>query len=191
MKFFATFAVLLIMQQSLNAQELHISGSWMQKQRIEQTAHSQSIWRFSSLNQQLALQSPPRRLKAPQVGDWLEVQVRMNPAGMIRRLSWSHSAHTEPWLVLGHNSRFTDAAMGDWRWEAANTGASPILVTPTQRIALRVNRLTKVDGWCVLISDIRPAQPSRAGIANETEARFDWWAQQAKQSKCPQYRPSE
>jgi hypothetical protein len=190
MKFFASFAVLLSMQQSLNAQELQISGSWMQKQRIEQIAHAQSVWRFSSANQQLALQTPPLGFKAPQVGDWLEMQVRMNPAGMIRRLSWSHTESAVPWLVLGHNSRLSDAAMGDWRWEAASTGAAPILVTPAQRIALRVNRLTKVDGWCVLISDIRPAKPSRAGIANETEARFDWWAQQAQQSKCPTHSPN-
>lgn len=172
----------------VQAQELQISGSWLQKQPIEQIAHSKSAWHFSSAEQQLVLQSPPTGFKAPQVGDWLEVQMRMNPAGMMRRLSWSHTADAEPWLVLGHNSRLSDAAMGDWRWEVASTGAAPVLVTPTQRIVLRLNRMTKVGAWCVLISDIRPAKPSTAEVANESETRFDWWAQ--RDVACVTYRPN-
>lgn len=169
------------------AQELQISGSWGQAQAIEQVAHSQSVWRFSSVQQRLELQPPPTGFKAPQVGDWLAVQMRMNPAGMMRRLSWSHTSSAEPWLVLGHNSRLSDAAVEDWRWEPSSTGTLPLLLTSTQRVTLRLNRATKVGAWCVLISDIRLAKPSSPEVASESETRFDWWAQ--RDVACATHRP--
>ncbi|WP_373973923.1 hypothetical protein NT239_09705 [Chitinibacter sp. SCUT-21] len=159
------------------ANEMQVDGTWLQKQQISTVTRQESGWQLRSDQQQLALSHVPAWLKAPIIGDWLELKTRFNPAGITQRFMWSKSEFEPAYLLAGHSSRLNDAAFGEWRWEANSNPARLVLVKQGQRTTVKLKHLKNVAGWCVYLSDVRPAKPSVTGIANESETRFDWWAQ--------------
>jgi hypothetical protein len=148
-----------------------IIGEWPEPLRIEAAQHDAKGWHFVSGAQTLTITAPPAWTQ-PAVGEWLKVELRHHPAGMMRQVSWSSDGQAAPHLILAQNVALVGQAIPDWRWDSG-----PVLVQQQQHISLKVGKVSKIQGWCVLISDWRPAKASKAGIANETETRFDWWAQ--------------
>ncbi|QLG89222.1 hypothetical protein HQ393_13770 [Chitinibacter bivalviorum] len=174
MKMIAIAALLGLNSVAFSAQT-QVMGVWTEKQRIESIKADEASWQWQGGGQSLNLATPPHQFSPPQVGDWFELNMRHNPAGVMRKLMWSHEQQEAPWLIVGLNLPLAGEAMPGWRWEAG-----PVLVKGKLRIQVPVGKLTQVRGWCVLISDFRGAKPSTPGVANETETRLDWWAQQTK-----------
>lgn len=148
-----------------------IMGEWAEPLQIESVQHDAQGWHFTAGTQTLTITAPAAWTQ-PAKGEWLKLELRHHPAGMMRQVSWSSEEHAAPHLILAQNVALVGQAIPGWRWDSG-----PALVQQQQRIPLKVGKVSKMKGWCVLISDWRPAKATKAGIANESETRFDWWAQ--------------
>ena len=150
-----------------------ISGEWQQQQVVEAiNTDVPGQWRIRHGEQTLNVTAAPAPFRTITAGHWLDLEVRHHPAGMMRKLAWSVDAHSAPYLILGQNMAMVGEVIPGWRWDQHLS-----LVYQQQRIKLRPGRAQTIQGWCVLVSDLRPAQAAREGIANESETRLDWWAQ--------------
>jgi hypothetical protein len=164
-------AALVCSYSLCNAAPIQMTGTWEQKQQIE-SQHIDKDWQFIHGEQSITITAPPAPFTPPISDSWLDVALRHHPAGIMRKLAWSPSESTQATLLANINVSAIGEVIPGWHWEK-----NFYLARNQQRVKLRTGKVTKLNGWCILISDYRPAQASQDGIANETETRFDWWAQ--------------
>ncbi|QZA78283.1 hypothetical protein K4H28_02375 [Deefgea tanakiae] len=155
------------------AKPVQIHGTWSQQQEIESMEITiAGQWRFNHADQTLITSAAPAQFMTVKSGDWLNQELRHHPAGMMRKLSWSKDAQRPPQLILGQNMSFVGEVIPGWHWDQYLT-----LANQQQKVKLSPGKPRTVGGWCILISDVRPAKASKPNIANETETRLDWWIQ--------------
>ncbi|WP_027469035.1 hypothetical protein [Deefgea rivuli] len=173
MKYTLIAAIGLSIGSAFAATPVKISGTWQQQQVIEAINTDVSgDWSIRHGEEILSVTAAPAPFRTVKTGDWLNLEIRHHPAGMMRKLTWSTGAESTPYLILGQNMAIVGEVIPGWRWDQDLS-----LVHQQKRIKLKPGQARTIQGWCVLVRDLRPAQADQEGIANESETRADWWAQ--------------
>ncbi|MGL6041023.1 MAG: hypothetical protein ACRC01_07470, partial [Deefgea sp.] len=130
-------------------------------------------WDFSSGAETLRITAPPAPFSSAKVGHWMDVETRQTPSGITRIIRWFKDEHSQPNSLLIQNSTFVGEAIPGWRWN----GNLSLSNQRQQNRTLKVGKVSYINGWCVLITEVRPAITRKSGIAHESETRFDGWVQ--------------